>query len=380
MAVPTYAVFKTQTRLAAKGLRQGALRDVRGENIKLVDNALKAYDSVRNDNSVSKKYNALTNLLCECAKWLKLKRAKNGGSIVARRTAITTCATEAFNEMRAIQRYAAVDFYNLNKALATGNQPPNYQTKALAPGYHNERAVYISSNKQSPPAAAFVHEAQQELPNVGIPNSFQAEANVALTKNFDALTEQDYNVLAKAYGTAGVQKVHYSKKLERVAHHMVIYQGDHFDFEKIDSHAFDTRSDATGLFMYAMDEYGTLFASNTHGHGHGGEKLKQKGETYWNHSSFTAGKEVICAGNIKIHNGVLQYVDNASGHYKPTRDHLHNLLAIFAGEGIDLTTVTTLVRERVNAQTIEIHTLNAAQFLANANLRDPDVQVERPEG
>jgi hypothetical protein len=102
----------------------------------------------------------------------------------------------------------------------------------------------------------------------------------------------------------GASKVHFADKDTRSARLMVIYQGFNADFEDTQFHAFDTQADPNG-FMFAMDEYGTLFARAAAGLATGGQ--------YWNHSSFNAGKDVICAGMIRIHAGVLQYVDNNSG-------------------------------------------------------------------
>ncbi|MFL0357332.1 hypothetical protein ACI5KX_12740 [Erythrobacter sp. GH1-10] len=42
------------------------------------------------------------------------------------------------------------------------------------------------------------------------------------------------------------------------------------------------------------------------------------------HSSFFAGMPVMCAGNIYAKNGRLISIDNGSGHYQPTADHLYD--------------------------------------------------------
>ena len=47
MPVSTPAQFKTATKLDAKGLRRGKLRDVRGKNIRAIDERLEAYEAVR---------------------------------------------------------------------------------------------------------------------------------------------------------------------------------------------------------------------------------------------------------------------------------------------------------------------------------------------
>jgi hypothetical protein len=144
---------------------------------------------------------------------------------------------------------------------------------------------------------------------------------------------------------------------------MVVYQGYNNDFETFQGQAYDTQGDPNG-YMYAMDEYGTLFASAAAG--------MAVGTQYWNHSSFNAGKDVICAGMIKIHNGTLVYVDNDSGHYRPTRQHLHGMLTIIGNEGINLAGVTVVVKQPAPvANFVDRHTLNAALFVANVNLVDP---------
>jgi hypothetical protein len=96
------------------------------------------------------------------------------------------------------------------------------------------------------------------------------------------------------------------------------------------------------------------------------------GNQMWNHSSFNAGTDVICAGMIRIHNGTLMYVDNDSGHYKPTRQNLHGMLTIISNEGINLAGVTVVVKQPAPVPNfIDRHTLNAALFVANINLVDP---------
>jgi len=70
-------------------------------------------------------------------------------------------------------------------------------------------------------------------------------------------------------------------------------------------------SDNLCTVPYAVDENGVFFTETSASTGN------------LNHCSFLGGKPVKCAGNIGITNGVIGYVDNGSGHYRPT---LHNLL------------------------------------------------------
>ncbi|MBN82332.1 MAG: hypothetical protein CMJ70_19555 [Planctomycetaceae bacterium] len=60
------------------------------------------------------------------------------------------------------------------------------------------------------------------------------------------------------------------------------------------------------------------------------------------HSSYLAGKAVLCAGMIIIDDGKLLHIDNESGHYKPSTSNLLNLLAALRLEHqIPLANVTT---------------------------------------
>jgi len=370
MPVLTEAQFKTATRLEAKGLRRGKFRNVRGKNIDAIDKALQAYDLVRNGYNLGAQSQALSALLTQCAHWLKQKKDKAGPSVDNRRTIILQLANDVFTELRNIQRASGEDFLNLNKALTTGNQA-NYNKKSLSAGYIHERNVYVSGGKQAHPLAAGpLHGTHSNLGATGLPRGFNTPAAQALlTREWGHLTQADFELLAAidAAGAGGTNvTVYFADKATRAANLMVVYQGYNNDFEDVQGRAFDTSADANG-FMYAMDEYGTLFASIASG--------LATGNQYWNHSSFNAGKDVICAGMIKIHAGVLTYVDNNSGHYKPTRQNLHAMLTIISNEGINLAGVRVVVRQPAPvANFIDEHTLDGAQFVANVNLVDPHAQ------
>ena len=95
------------------------------------------------------------------------------------------------------------------------------------------------------------------------------------------------------------------------------------------------------LHMYAMDRYGNLFQSEELG----GAALTQAATNLgqlatamakYNHSSFNAGRDVICAGLIGIQNGYLVWIDHHSGHYKPSRDNLWEAVTLLDNDGVDL--------------------------------------------
>lgn len=66
-----------------------------------------------------------------------------------------------------------------------------------------------------------------------------------------------------------------------------------------------------GTCIYVIDEDDNFYFEPP---GQGGQAL--------NHCSFLSGRPVRCAGTIGITQGVVGYIDNASGHYQPSRRYL----------------------------------------------------------
>jgi hypothetical protein len=54
------------------------------------------------------------------------------------------------------------------------------------------------------------------------------------------------------------------------------------------------------------------------------------------HSSYLGGEPVMCAGTMLIENGVLKGVSTDSGHYRPTQQHVVNLLQALSMWGVNL--------------------------------------------
>lgn len=82
---------------------------------------------------------------------------------------------------------------------------------------------------------------------------------------------------------------------------------------------------SSGHEIYAMDKYGNLvtmpigvFFAKT------GRKYSDQGDAQHNHSSLNAGADVISAGEIEFRQGKIVWIDNASGHYKPSARQLQN--------------------------------------------------------
>jgi hypothetical protein len=103
---------------------------------------------------------------------------------------------------------------------------------------------------------------------------------------------------------------------------------------KNSSNPITTRSfDNLSTVPYAMDEDGVFYTETSH---HSGGTL--------NHCSFLSGKPVKCAGNIGITNGIVGYIDNGSGHYRPSVENLLKCLKALKDQASPLCFDAIIVR------------------------------------
>ena len=75
-----------------------------------------------------------------------------------------------------------------------------------------------------------------------------------------------------------------------------------------------------GHLAYVWNAKGELFAALHN-------PIKDGNEGVFHHSSFTGGGAVKCAGMIGAKSGLITYIDNDSGHYKPSREQLKAFVA-----------------------------------------------------
>jgi hypothetical protein len=103
---------------------------------------------------------------------------------------------------------------------------------------------------------------------------------------------------------------------------------------------------------YAVDEKGVFYTETSH---HTGELL--------NHCSYLAGRPVMCAGNIGITNGIVGYIDNGSGHYRPTVENLLRGLEALQQQSSPLNFDAILVRNHAGPNPMVAYL--AGKFLRN---------------
>lgn len=65
------------------------------------------------------------------------------------------------------------------------------------------------------------------------------------------------------------------------------------------------------------------------------------------HSSYLGGQPVMCAGTMLIENGVVRGIATDSGHYRPDKSHIVNVLQALRMHGVDLSRVDVLDHDEI---------------------------------
>lgn len=219
---------------------------------------------------------------------------------------------------------SALKNYGVRKSDGT----PTKDFKSLETGYHLERKTYLADKKsQAPFSGTLVHDHKDA------------------TNRFKTLTPQEF----EAIGQKTKVRMYFLNKIQRLR---LLATCTDRGWVDIGGNLLSTKVEdmAQGIGhpkecqIYAMDRYGNVFVDFDN-IGHAVKVLgatrtpakaarDDRGQT--NHSSFCAGREVICAGNIFFWKGQLIHIDNGSGHYAPTRAALRLAVEGLANQGTDL--------------------------------------------
>lgn len=289
--LPTKDKFKHDTRVMGKR-----------KSIRLIDIALEAWEAdhgLENSTWVYK----------ECRHWLKAKEGKNSSGAVKRRGEIFTLLAGAIQWIAYNDPELGVAFEAFHRRKA--GLPDGHADAHSMPGvYQHERSTYMASGKEHAMSATEI--ASEYLMPAG-----RLDA-LGVADTFSKLTEEEY---ISAAGALGNVDVIYLRKMSRLR--FMLMQNQYHMLCSIDMQLFTT--DQRDGWPFAMDRYGNLFCADNRDHG-----------GQFNHSSFNAGREVICAGNMKINNGQLIMIDNNSGHYQPPLQQLENAIINLRDEQVDL--------------------------------------------
>lgn len=88
-----------------------------------------------------------------------------------------------------------------------------------------------------------------------------------------------------------------------------------------------------GAWIFVIDKQGNCYTSFGENPGDGKK---------FHHSTILSGVAVLCAGAIVVEKGMLKEIDNASGHYKPAKEHLLNALRELQKKRVNLNGVRVL--------------------------------------
>lgn len=77
------------------------------------------------------------------------------------------------------------------------------------------------------------------------------------------------------------------------------------------------------VYIYIMDKEGNFY-------------IGRQVVNHFHHSSFFGGEPIAAAGQIRVRNGKLTYIDNQSGHYTPNQELLAQALVSLRRQGVDI--------------------------------------------
>ncbi len=366
-----------------------------------VDDTLKDYENRIGGADNQLKLVLLRNIVEACKVWLGGKQSKSEFTknklgmytayinqlFIKRKVAVGQLANAALNELfneLNVQGLLTPDergeiHFNKRKFTNQGTRK-GYQVplKPLDEGYTFERTSYLKSGKTQAISGSGIHRSidsfkalsrDNKTHEISVPNNVpqknilktRQKAVTLVNKNINALSLKDLAILDEI-GRANLISggVDYLKKAERYRYMIFPDNAGHLRDYNVNLLNFP----AWMVITYAMDKYGNIFCKNA-------DPIANTSE-FFNHSSFNTGHDVICAGCMTITNGVLQMIDNNSGHYKPTRDHLHNCIQVLHNEGVDLTNTEVELHvfdwDNLQQKYVEhVHKFHAAAFRANKN-------------
>jgi hypothetical protein len=310
-----------------------------------IDMQLQRWDVNKNGPSTTVRIEILRAISQGCIAYLELKEGKKAKRDDARFGKPSARLINRIDKTKQLAQQVflrlAFERYRYQKVVRTqgGRGMPAKVGAELADlkgSYAHERANFANIKQNqglqgtqtpiNPQGASYVHQRIKEHED-GNPGAAAAPpALVALlNKGFDNLTLNEFNTIQAqfaqgAQGLGALPNVHYARKDERLRDLMLVPE---------DGLLYTAQGKLCdiGWSAYAVDRYGNLLvakANRTWTHG--------QTNAQFNHSTLAAGGPVICAGEIRIKKGLIEYISNESGHYRPTAAQLANAIYTLAEE------------------------------------------------
>jgi hypothetical protein len=175
-------------------------------------------------------------------------------------------------------------------------------------------------------------------------NPFSASAVDELAPH--TLGTMNFAQFTQTASSSGVDRVEFLNREQRLAHLVVIQNGLLYQNGDLMQQDYFPNYTEPTIYAdtYAVDRYGNIYS----------KKIKV-GAVRFNHSSYCAGKAVLCAGTIACYEGKPLYISNMSGHYRPNTAYLAQFLRILNEEGVDLS--NTLVESMDTGRAVKAMSL-----------------------
>jgi len=341
----------------------------RGGELAKIDKALAEYHRDGSDRN-------LDLLLSVCLAWLKEKskksstppgkRASDGESdsntnklFIRRREAVAELANQALTEIGhrglGYRAGSAHEKYSQRKIAWRAKDPEERSPlKALDAGYALERKRFEQTKTEQKNtstvdwivSASGLHAARENIrayqkDHVDLTHYLRGSFSPKQLSNIVRKEVRDWSRaeidyvqrLAEKKWSGEVAYLHRKGRYE----YMVSYDGNGLLCDQ-NGHPITTETKHPHQTAYAMDRYGNLFCRDVDG---GFTIDRDSGDLkFFNHSSFNAGKGVICAGVLVIVDGVLKSINNMSGHYRPTKTNLIECVKVLRADSVKLNECT----------------------------------------
>jgi len=334
----------------------------------------------------------LISLLTAVRRWKiskESKSAKDDWSDVhrARFTVISELEREI---MRELQQFAGAG--GETGSMAMSERASSYERhkeagahkhlRSLGDGYAHERTQFTQQKKKTtdldskaaksvPFGASAVSESIRTIQKD--PEKYRGVISDALLQQLQGadLHKMKYDQFmsladALAKQPVGLQesRVHFLRKTERIERFLTWTNGG--KFYKQPGVGYTTPNGMPDI--YAMDKYGNLLTmpTRTYFNVRGGNYDTRTASVLaqHNHSSLNAGADVISAGMIEFNQGDIVYIDNNSGHYKPSNRDIQNAVeSLVTADNADVSRLIIKVFEMVGGQLRESTYNNAMIFL-----------------
>jgi hypothetical protein len=301
--IPDVLTFQTTT--AHKEKTFFGTEKKRG-TIEAIDFALERWATAKRTRKIEEMIASLADLSSCCDIWIANKTKKNKKA--AKDSTNNTRMLAVQKVKAAIQkskRYLVI-YHHSNFASMEARKVENRYAGRAAPlggNYKLERDFYTNSNKQHVASASVLH----------------AKVGGSLSDMTQADYDREAARLCQKYNKNFLDMV-YLNKMSRSQYLVTIDEGTMYYYDG--EHKEITT--AGEQMVYAVDRYGNLFC------------LDLADGVQINHSSLLAGQDVIGAGCLCVRNGSLRWIDNNSGHYRPTYQQLCNTLRVLVDQGLPL--------------------------------------------